>query len=206
MVTQGQPGGLLDWAVANEPMDGEEVCGDCAVVREFDGYALAAAVDGVGHGVEAAKVAGIATGVLEEFRGPIIPLFQQCHEQLRNTRGVVLSVASFNGDHHTMTWMGVGNIQGVLLRAQPEIGRPNENLLVFGGLLGYQMPPLRALTVPVVRGDLLVLATDGVAGEFADHVPAQQAPGAIAERLLLQYRRGNDDSLVLVARYMGKTD
>ncbi len=205
MVTQGRREGLLYWAVASEPLDGEEVCGDCAAVREFGRYALAAAVDGVGHGVEAARVATVATEVLDDFHGPVIPLFQRCHERLKNTRGVVMSVAAFNGEHDTMTWLGVGNIQGVLLRARPDAARPNENLLVFGGLLGYQMPPLRAITVAVAPGDLLVMGTDGVSGEFADHVPALEEPAAIANRLLLQYRRGNDDSLVLVARYMGKT-
>ena len=32
------------------------------------------------------------------------------------TRGVVLSIALFNAENNTMTWLGVGNVDGLLLR------------------------------------------------------------------------------------------
>ena len=47
---------------------------------------------------------------------PIISLIRRCHEALRGTRGVVMSIASLNTHDRTMVWLGVGNVEGVLLR------------------------------------------------------------------------------------------
>ena len=42
----------------------------------------------------------------ENVQEPIIALVRRCHEELRATRGVVMSAAAFNVEYGLMTWQG----------------------------------------------------------------------------------------------------
>ena len=109
---------LLEWSVATRTMSGEIECGDAHLVVELPGGALVAVVDGLGHGREAAVAAREAVATLTQHADePVVPLLQRCHGQLRATRGVVMTLASFRAADATMTWLGVGNVEGFLLRA-----------------------------------------------------------------------------------------
>src|SRR6185437_15006045 len=80
-------------------------------------------IDGIGHGEEAANAAEAAISILKASPDePVISLLERCHEGLRSTRGVVLSLASIDPKHGMMTWVGVGNVQGVLMRAGAKRG------------------------------------------------------------------------------------
>ena len=70
-----------------------------------------------------------------------------------------------------MTWLGVGNVQGVLMRADAQKGSVQEVLLLRGGVVGSQLPALQAAVLPIAKGDTLVFATDGVRGEFVKVFP-----------------------------------
>jgi hypothetical protein len=72
-----------------------------------------------------------------------------------------------------------------------------------GGVVGFQLPPLRPVVATLARGDTLALATDGLRGEFAERVDARERPAGLAELLLRQFARPTDDALILVARYLG---
>src|SRR5207244_1361781 len=134
---------------------------------------------------------------------PVIALLQRCHEGLRATRGVVLSLASIDQGHDMMTWAGVGNVQGALLRAGAQKGSVQEVLLLRGGVVGSQLPALQAAVLPVAKGDTLVFVTDGVRGDFAEGLSALESPQRAADRILERHCRGNDDALVLVVRLSG---
>jgi len=123
---------------------------------------------------------------------------------LRSTRGVVISLAAFNAVDETMTWVGVGNVEGVLLRADPTVDPGNESLLLRSGVVGSRLPLLHASIVPVMRGDTLIFATDGIRSEFAQRLALGDGPQQLADRILAQYAKGTDDALVLVARYVGE--
>jgi len=121
---------MVEYGVAKLALPGHEQSGDHHVVRCNRNGVLIAAIDGIGHGEEAADAARIAASILNaSVDEPIISLVEQCHEQLRPTRGVVLSVASIDPAHGMMTWIGVGNVQGVLMRADTKNGNPQETLL-----------------------------------------------------------------------------
>jgi hypothetical protein len=62
---------------------------------------------------------------------------------------------------------------------------------------------LQAAVLPVSPGDTLVFATDGVALPTALEVVADERPQALADRILAKQRKGTDDALVLVARWVG---
>jgi serine/threonine protein phosphatase PrpC len=100
-----------------------------------------------------------------------------------------------------MTWLGVGNVEGTLLHVAEEL--PRQSVLLRGGVVGYQLPPLRASVLPVARGDLLILASDGIRNGFADGPALTDSPQQIADRILGEYNRGTDDAIVLAVRYLG---
>lgn len=197
--------GVIEWEVAARPLDERDESGDQYLVKPFAHGALVAVADGLGHGREAADAAKTAMAALEaDAHQPLAVLFRRCHEHLRPTRGAALSLVSFNALDGTMSWLGVGSVDGVLLRAEPAGGAPLERLVLRAGVVGGQLPPLgAAVVVRVARGDTLILATDGVRDGFAEHLEPRGMGGPTAERILKEHAKGTDDALVVVARYLG---
>lgn len=198
----GAGGRLLDWGWAGAALEGD-ASGDVHVVAEFAGGVLVAVIDGLGHGIEAAAAAQQAARVLESYAGePLAALVERCHVALRGTRGAVMTLASLDGEG-SMTWAGVGNVEAFLLRAGAGAERPRESIGLRGGIVGYQLPTVRASTLSVSPGDVLLMATDGVRGGFAEAAPPHASPQELADTILERYGRGSDDALVLAARYLG---
>lgn len=201
-------GALIEWGAAERPFPGETESGDGFLVKSIPEGVLVAVVDGLGHGRDAAAASEIAVATLEAHaHEEIIPLVNRCHKALKRTHGVVMSLASFNTSQSMMTWLGVGNIEGMLLRA----GRssPRETLLLRGGVVGFQLPPLRASRLPVEVGDRLIFATDGIRSGFAEELFRkasslwEETPRRIADHILARFGKTTDDALVLVAHYLG---
>jgi hypothetical protein len=115
----------------------------------------------------------------------------------------VLTLVSLNALDRTITWCGVGNVEGVLLRADPRASPAHENVLLRGGLIGAQLPEIYANVVPVMPGDLLVLASDGIRPDFELDIVVKNPPQRIADGILQKYFKGTDDAMVLVVRYLG---
>jgi len=196
---------IIEWGSASLTLAGEVESGDKHVVKVFPHGALLAAMDGLGHGEEAAAAANRAVRFLQTSENEsLISLLKRCHERLRSTRGVVISLAAFNAVDETMTWVGVGNVEGVLLRADPAVNPGCESLVLRSGVVGSRLPQLHAAIVPVMRGDTLVFVTDGIRSEFTQCLALGDGPQQLADRILAQYAKGTDDALVLVARYVGE--
>ena len=193
---------VIEWGWAGCAL--EALSGDLHLVVPFGGGALVALIDGLGHGAEAAEAARAAVPVLEAHAdAPVLELMQQCHEALRRTRGAAMSLASFNALEASLTWTGVGNVEGVLLRVSRLSHRASEGITLRGGVVGYRLPPLHANTLAVMPGDLLILATDGVRGGFTEGVAIGHGVQDIAEAILARFAKGSDDAHVVVARYTG---
>ena len=195
---------MVEYGVAKFVLPGQADSGDRHIVRCNDTGVLIAAIDGIGHGEEAANAAKAAASILMTAPdAPVISLVERCHEELRTTRGVVLSLASIDVTHGLMTWLGVGNVQGVLTRADTRKGNAQETLLLRGGVVGSQLPPLQATVLPITKRDTVYLVTDGVRSEFARSLTALENPQRAADRILEQFQHGNDDALALVVRLTG---
>jgi serine phosphatase RsbU (regulator of sigma subunit) len=195
---------LVEYGVAKSILPGQGESGDRHLVCCGGDGILIAAIDGIGHGEEAANAAEAAISILKASPDePVISLLERCHEGLRSTRGVVLSLASIDPKHGMMTWIGVGNVQGVLMRAGAKKGRVEEVLLLRGGVVGSQLPALQAAVLPIAKGDTLVFVTDGIRSEFVEGLSALESPQRAADKILKQHSRGNDDALVLVVRLTG---
>ena len=195
----------LHWAVAARPLPGEDSSGDLSVVQPVEGGVLIAVIDGLGHGVEAAKAAAEASVAVRRSVGePIESVMQSCHEALKGTRGAVMTLLYVAQANETMTWLGVGNVEGRMWPAVPGATLMRQAPPLRGGVVGHALPKLRATALPLSRGDLLILSTDGVSSRFHEEFRLEGTVQQIADDILEQYWTAMDDALVLVARYLGR--
>ena len=194
---------LIDWAVAGAPIAGETESGDLHAVVPFEGGVLVGAVDGLGHGPEAAAAARLAVLILGAHAAESpLRLMDRCHDGLRGTRGAVITLASFQARAATMTWMGVGNVEGVLLRRETTT-TVTESAPLRGGVVGFRLPAPRESTISLLPGDTLILATDGISGGFSRGLDAWLSPAYLAGAILAAHGKRGDDATVVVARYLG---
>lgn len=204
MSLEVEAGGLLDWACASQPMLGETKAGDNCFVQSNATDALIVVVDALGHGSEAAAAAKKAIDTIGFYaHEPLVQLFERCHEALRRTRGVVMSAAAFSAADNRLSWLGVGNVEGAVLRQAGHQAGEVRSFVVRGGVVGYHMPRLQVSHVSIDAGDWLVMATDGLAAGFTQHFSPQATPQDAADTLLNTYARVSDDALVVTARYCG---
>jgi serine phosphatase RsbU (regulator of sigma subunit) len=193
---------IIEWGWAGRAL--EDVSGDLHVVVQFDDGAVVVLLDGLGHGHEAAQAARAAAPVIEAHaREPVLQILQHCHEALYKTRGAAMSIASFDARDDSMNWAGVGNVDGILVRAQQNSQVRDEAISTRGGVVGYRLPPLRAERLSLSRGDTLVMATDGIQSTFTARMPIAFTPQELAETILMRYGKPTDDAHVVVARYLG---
>jgi negative regulator of sigma-B (phosphoserine phosphatase) len=195
---------IIEWGWAGSALEAES--GDLHVVVPFAHGVLVALLDGLGHGPEAAAASTAAAPILQAHASdPLLTLVQRCHEGLRQTRGAVMSLASFSSRHSSMSWVGVGNVDGVLLRGSASAQQRGEAIALRGGVVGYRLPPLRPQTVPLSCGDTLIMATDGIRNGFSTGLSIDPCPQEMAESILARFANGTDDARVVVARYVGRS-
>ena len=174
------------------------------MIRSFPQGWLAAVVDGLGHGEEAAAAARVGVSTLEKHSGEsVVRLLRRCDRSLSATRGAAIGIASFRLADSSMTWLGVGNVAGMLLRADARATPRVETLLLRSGVVGLRMPSLRDAVVSLSPGDTLVLATDGIRPGFEQGIVPSDPPQRTADRVLESHAKDTDDALVLVVRYRG---
>lgn len=194
----------IQWGVAQRPKAGESLSGDAALVLELPEGCLLAVADGLGHGAEAARASQLAMTVLRnQPQSSLGEMLQACNEALRESRGAVMNLAWVNYSERTLTWLGIGNVSGILLRAGA-MENAKEYLLNRGGVVGSQMQPPYTVVRPIAPGDSILFFTDGVQAAcgvaFNDLITQ---PERLANSLLQKWARDDDDALVLVARYLG---
>ena len=194
---------MLDWGVACRAAEPGAILGDGHLVVRENGGVLVAAIDGLGRGVPAADSTRVAREALVELTGATLEeRMSHCHERLHGTRGVALSLAWFDGRASAMTWLGVGNVEGVLVRVTPPRTAVS-TLLLRGGVVGRHLPEVAAVTLPVMGGDTLVFVTDGIGPDVERTLIAGDPPQRQADRIMVRHYRGHDDALVVVATVRG---
>lgn len=197
-------GDILEWCAASSALPGQATSGDLYLVKAFPGGALAAVVDGLGHGEEASTASRRAIDLLSTLAAEsVITQVKRCHEALRSTRGVAMTLVSFNFLENIVTVLGIGNVETVLVRGRESASPPAETMLLRAGVVGYQLPPLRASVLPIHPGDLVLFCTDGIDVSFTNRLSAADPPKHLANRVLAEHGKGTDDALVLAVRFHG---
>ena len=213
------PGGILQyganasrkaiaWGVASRALPAETETGDMLLLKPVAGGLLLSVVDGLGHGPEAAAAARTAIATLEEHAEEPLPmLVHRCHRALIRTRGVTMTLAMLEPLEGRLTWLGVGDVEGMLFRSRdPTTGflrAPCRRAMLLSGVVGYRLPSLCSDTLDLRVGDLLIFTTDGIGARFTEDVATGSHPQQIADRILEQHFKGSDDALVLVLSYIG---
>ncbi len=185
------------WGVATRPKEGQSVSGDVYVLEHHDQVALAAVIDGLGGGEEAAHAATLAARVLRNSPEQPLPLLmQQAHTALHGTRGAVIGMLRLDCAASKLAFMGVGNV-GIYAASQLSIKPISKN-----GILGYRLPTLLQLEYSYNSGDTFVLYSDGISSQFLAERDLNFAgePQYLADTILARYGKLNDDATVLVVR------
>ena len=196
----------LEIGVASAALVGQPMSGDLHLIAPRGEGSLLAVLDGLGHGPEAAAAAAKAAATLTRHATEsVIALVRAAHQDLIGSRGVALSVAAINVAEDTLAWLAIGNVEGMLLRADPAARPVREAIVMRGGVVGYELPSLQAAVHSLSKGDVVVFATDGIEASFTQRLDPTLPPQRLAEQVLADFGKGTDDALVLVARYLGKT-
>lgn len=196
---------VIEYGIAARPKGGEAQSGDTFLVQgEESGRVVVGVIDGLGHGPAAAHAADAAVAVLRTRpQHSVRGLLTDCHAALSGTRGAVMAIAVLDAREATMTWTGVGNIEGRLVRFQ-EHGPWQRYLLNQPGIVGHRLPLRpRSATLALSTDDLILFATDGI-GDGFDQEATREPPQIIADRILYRYGKSTDDALVLVGRWIGR--
>lgn len=193
--------------MAGRALPGQKVSGDrCAVFDTGRGTVLFAVLDGLGHGAAAAAAVDRATRVLSQNRtAPLDELMVLCHRAMADTRGAAVSLALFGAEE--TQWLGVGNVESQVLTVGPTGPTVRATALLNGGIVGYRLPAnLQPQTIPIRPGDLLLMSTDGMAGEPGEGVDLSRSTADITMDLLDRNAKDTDDALVLAARVRGTSN
>jgi len=195
---------LIQWGVATEPVAGEIVQGDSHLVQTLPDGIVFAVVDALGHGKEAFQVASIAMETTRtHIHLTLSEIIQKVHESLRGTRGAVMSVAFIRNDG-ALSWLGVGNIDGFIFRNGKSPSSPISLLVRAGMLGGSKAPPVQTTAQPLLHGDLLIIATDGIDQKFTRTEFGDRTPQDVSDSILKDHKIKTDDALVLAIRFNRK--
>lgn len=197
---RGRSATRLEFGSATRSYRHQPMNGDCVVVQRWENHALAAVIDGLGHGQFAQQAAQTARQYLEHhFDQPLPSLFRGAGRACRSTRGVVMAAARFELPRQRVALASVGNVEAWLVSDQ-QTSRP----VVRRGIVGSSTAPGPVITeFDWTPSSLLILHSDGVHNAWSrDELSALtiQSPGEIARRLLETCGRLDDDATVLIAR------
>jgi serine phosphatase RsbU (regulator of sigma subunit) len=188
----------LDIGVASRPHPAETVNGDACAVHWSGDVCRIAVIDGLGHGVEAARASAQAVAVLDAYPdldpGEAI---RRCHAALAGTRGAAVSITRLDLARSELTYVGIGNVEGHLWS-----GDRRERLISYRGIVGSVMRTLRPFTLPLVPPWTLLMHSDGISARadlLALDLPQPWDPEALASAVLARYGRDHDDALAVVA-------
>lgn len=186
------------WGAVNRAKQGQAVSGDIWLVESLNGSGvLAAVVDGLGGGVEAAHAAHLAEGIFRERpERPLQELIRMSHDALHSTRGAVVGLLRLEPQQSGASFIGVGNV-GIYVYSRKPIKPISKN-----GILGYRLPTLLELSYTYEPGDLFVLYSDGISSQFTQdlRIDIRQSPQRLAEQILQTYGKHNDDATVVVVQ------
>lgn len=190
-------------AMAQKAFMDETECGDGCGYWEVDGKMVLCMADGLGHGPQAAKAARAALDYARENAHlGLAELFAGCDRTIRHTRGVAMGMAILEPSRERLQYAAIGNTQAVLM------GATHRRLTGNPGIVGAGYHKLQPLTEAFRPQDTVLLFTDGIAPQIklaAYSTVVLQNPQTLAEQILADWSRPNDDAAILVCRFPALT-
>ena len=90
------------------------------------------------------------------------------------------------------------------MRGAAVYGDRHDSALVLGGVVGYNLPPVRPAYIELRPGDAVAFATDGIDADYSASLTPGLSAQRLAERILERHARDTDDALAAVVRYVGR--
>lgn len=191
----------LEIASLISPIAGEQLSGDNMAWESTAERYTILAVDGLGHGPQAAEAADEAVRVFRKHSGEAPGnVVTRLHDALKKTRGAAAAVVEIRPQAGALIYAGVGNISGSIISSSTNLGR---SLVSHNGTLGYVMPRVQEFKVEWPRDGILIMHSDGLQSRWdLSRYPGVLArqPALIAGVLLRDFRRERDDASVLVVK------
>ena len=200
---QPEPGASAT-AVLSTHIEGEMVNGDSWAIHPGPERTVYVAIDGLGHGQNAAIAAATALRVAEaalaqDERAELAAIMQRMHVPMQATRGAAVMLISVSRDNAKVRCCGIGNLSAVLCFADGTT-RP---LVSHNGTVGHRMARVQEFEYTASPGALLIVHSDGVSTRWKlTQYPGlfRHSPAVIAGALYRESARGRDDATVLVSR------
>lgn len=186
------------WGAVSTNAPGEVVCGDQWAIACKDDLLSLMIVDGLGHGMLAHEVAAQAVRIfIEHSTEQPAQLLERMHQALRSGRGAAIAVARCDLKSGEVTYAGIGNVAGVLVRAD---GQQN-GLVSNNGTVGADHISVKEFKYGWKPGEVFVMHSDGLQTRWSvKDRPGLAAchPAIIAAILHRDYLRGRDDATIVV--------
>ncbi|MEI6434831.1 MAG: SpoIIE family protein phosphatase [Bacteroidota bacterium] len=190
----------LEIGAASRCKPGELLNGDSYLVTHLGpGLSVASVIDGLGHGSEANLASQLARGqIILKSEQPVGVLMQHVHNALQGTRGSTIGLLRIDNENKKISFSGIGNIEGFLFTPEGK-----KNFLSFGGIMGHNMRTPRVFDFDFNPGDIICMFSDGITSRWKfDEIDWTENSQKIAENILTQFSRPNDDATVLIIRYI----
>ena len=196
----------MNFGVVQRPKEGQRISGDAVLIHDgqtkelSERQVLVAVIDGLGTGESAAEGSVKAVECIEHnLNAPLRTLFVKCHNALRGTRGIVMTIMRVDMAASQVSFMGVGNV-GVR-----SLSVANAHPVSRNGIVGFRLPTLKEFSYNYTPGDLFVLFSDGISDhlflENRDISPVdfRGNPQGLADAIAARYGKKDDDITVAVA-------
>src|SRR3972149_9035453 len=196
-----------DTAIMGRPYPGETISGDDGVFLHTESGFVAAVCDGLGHGPEAREASNRAIeALIRNQERDVEYIVRAINDALAGTRGSAMSIVRVDHMNRTLECVSAGDVHTHLYnRRDAHFFTPTAMVLGMGHM---QRHKIRMEKVTLESGSILVLFTDGLKSKTSlkGRLDVLRQPViAIAQHLLENDSRPDDDALVLVARFPGQS-
>jgi anti-sigma regulatory factor (Ser/Thr protein kinase) len=185
---------------------GETLCGDTWRYIHAGKKIRLVMIDGLGHGLPAYTAAEEAHKMfaLAPENTPVDQI-RSLNNDLKKTRGAVITVVYLDILNRQIIYSGIGNITMKVISPMKAQG-----CFSYNGIVGHIMPAVLNNHVLQWDGknDVIIMHSDGLTARWdIQKYPAilQHHSMLICAALYKDCNRGNDDSTILVGRYIKKT-
>jgi len=178
-------------------MGGIEYCGDLIYTQEYDNKYFFAAIDVLGHGSDARKLAiKIELYLHDHYKENLLDIMTGLHNNILGSRGAVASLCLIDNTG-LLQHVGIGNIS-VRIKGSELI-----RLISRDGIVGYGVvrPTLSETSLKI--GDIVLLHSDGIQNRFRwddckDLI--SESAESLALGILNRYQKRDDDASCLAIK------
>lgn len=182
------------------PKPGQQVCGDAFDVIEKKYVYKIIALDGLGHGPEAANASQAA---IKEFlnceNSTPVETLREIHSKIKGTRGAVGMILHLDVAGGSLSFTGLGNISARLM----SLGK-NKSLISYNGIIGHTIPNTLTNNIILLSPqETLIVHSDGLKSRWdIDRLPniMDHDGSVVASALYKDFSRKTDDLLILVVK------